>query len=206
MTAIGEALGRLQPVTAHAARGLEDASPSTEERSCGTVRRRCMRPAGDTNVMYVEGPATRKSPSSSSKVKARPPVAALLHFTSHPCHGVERQTIAGGWPGSMVRRMKPLLSAAFPWWSTVLRECAPAESDRTGETKTYQEMGRILTADAKQIMEKPGPRGRSRCCPPSGSSRFPCGDLDVVKVREAGTPAGAASGTDLTNAEKTQID
>jgi hypothetical protein len=141
--------------------------------------------AGDTNIVHVEGPADPEVSVLLLRGMDQAPVAALLHFTSHPCHGVEQRTIAGGWPGAWCEGMKSLLGGALP---LVVNGCCgnvhPRNPIAPAETKTYQEMGRILTAGTQRILENlvpvDGPLRRA-----VRRLAIPLRDLDTVKVRAA---------------------
>ena len=205
LSVIGDALGRLQPVTAHAARGTEGRIAFNRRTVMRDGSGAMHAAAGDPNVMYVEGPADPEVSILLLKDRDETPVAALLHFTSHPCHSVDPLTISHGWPGAWCDGMKPLLGGGLPF---VVNGCCgdvhPRNPIAPDQTKTYREMGRILTTDAQKIME--------RLTPVDGpllnavrTLRIPLRDLDVVKVRNAERLLAKHPDPMWVNVEKTQI-
>ena len=203
---IGDALGRLQPVTARAGRGVEGRIAYNRRTVMRDGSARMHAAAGDPNVMHVEGPADPEVSVLLLTGGDGKPVAALLHFTSHPCHSAGLRTVAGGWPGAWCEGMKPLLDGGIP---LVVNGCCgnvhPRNPLAPGETKTYAEMGRILTADAERIMQGLVPVDG----PLLGAVRkiqIPLRDLDVVRVRAAERLLEQNPTPMWTNAEKTQID
>jgi hypothetical protein len=182
---IGQALDRLEPVTAHIGRGTEGRIAFNRRTIMRDGTAQMHAAEGDSKVLQIEGPADPEVGVLVFKGDTGKTVAAMLHFTSHPCHTVDYLTIAGGWPGAWCEGMKPLLGGGIP---VVVNGCCgnvhPRNPIAPAETKSYQEMGRILTADTEKIM--------SRLVPLEGSLlrrvrrlQIPLRDLDVLKVRKA---------------------
>jgi neutral ceramidase len=185
LTVIGQALGRLEPVTAQVGRGIEGRIAFNRRTIMRDGTAQMHAAAGDSNVLQIEGPADPEVGVLVLKGKRGDTVAALLHFTSHPCHTVDSLTIAGGWSGAWCEGVKSLLGGGVP---LVVNGCCGNVHPRNplvpAETKTYQEMGKILAADTEKIM--------SRLVPVDGPLLhqvrripIPLRDLDVLKVRNA---------------------
>lgn len=185
LTVIGHALERLEPVTAHVGRGTEGRIAFNRRTIMRNGTAQMHAAEGNPDVLQIEGPSDPEVGVLVFKGESGKAVAALLHFTSHPCHGIDSLTIAGGWSGVWCEAMKPLLGGGLP---LVVNGCCgnvhPRNPIVPSETKTYQEMGRILAADAEKIM--------SRLVPVEGPLlhrvrrlQIPLRDLDVLKVRKA---------------------
>jgi neutral ceramidase len=185
LTVIGQSLERLEPVTAHVGRGIEGRIAFNRRTLMRDGTARMHAAEGDFNILQIEGPADPEVGVLVVKGESGKPLAALLHFTSHPCHSIDSLTIAGGWAGAWCEGVKLLLDGGLP---LVVNGCCgnvhPRNPLAPAEMKTYQEMGRILVADTEAILR--------RLVPVEGPLlhrvrrlQIPLRDLDVLKVRNA---------------------
>ncbi len=185
LTVIGRALATLEPVNAEIGRGIEGRIAFNRRTIMRDGSAQMHAAEGDPRVLQVEGPADPEVGVLVLRKRGGHPLAGLLHFTSHPCHGLDAYTIAGGWPGAWCEAMKPLLDGGLP---LVVNGCCgnvhPRNPIAPSETKSYREMGRILAADSGRILKE--------LVPLEGGLRYavrrlsiPLRDLDVAKVRRA---------------------
>lgn len=185
VTVIGQALDRLQPATAHVGRGTEGRIAFNRRTIMRNGTAQMHAAEGDPNVLHVEGPADPEVAILVLKDQGNNPIAALMHFTSHPCHSIDHMTIAAGWPGAWCEEMKSILNGGLPF---VVNGCCgnvhPRNPLAPAEMKPYRDMGKILAVDTRKIMDHLTPV-KGPLLYGVRHLQIPLRDLDVVKVRKA---------------------
>jgi len=151
--AIGDALAAVRPVTARVGRTIEGRIAFNRRAILrdGTA----MMHAGGSNILQIEGPIDPEVSLLTLRDAAGSYVAALMHFSCHPCHEVDQFTIANGWPGVWSAGMAAVLGDdAVP---LVMNGCCgnlhPRNPLAPEQTHDYRAMGRVLTDDACDLLD-----------------------------------------------------
>jgi hypothetical protein len=186
LTAIGEALARLEPVAMRAARGV-DGRVAFNRRFLmrdGSVR---THPAlCDPEIVCTEGPVDPEVAVVTFE-GARGPVAALLHFTCHPVHGYPERWVSGGWPGWWCRGVQALLGdGCVP---LVLNgACGNIHHTNYLDPEfrdDYQAMGDKLTQTAARIIARLAPLPSAPVAPAWQTLALPLRALDADALAAA---------------------
>lgn len=104
--AIGLALGRLEPVTLQAGRGVDGRVAFNRRFIMRDGAARCHPVPCDPNILHVEGPTDPAVGVATVTNAAGEVIAALLHHTCHPCHGYPHNYVIGDWPGAWAALMR----------------------------------------------------------------------------------------------------
>ncbi len=162
VAAIGDACGKLQPVTLKVGRGVDgrvafnrrfvmrDGTVKTHPQTC------------DPGILYCEGPIDPEVSVMTLEGKEHA-IAALLHHTCHPTHGYPERWISAGWPGALAGMMDDRLGPGCV--SLVLNgACGNIHHanhlDRM-QRDDYVEMARKLTETASEALTRMEQLGRT---------------------------------------------
>jgi len=153
LRAIGDALAAVRPVTARVGRTIEGRI-AFNRRGIMRDGTAMMHPGG-AEILQIEGPIDPEVSLLTLRDAAEGCVAALMHFSCHPCHNVDQLTIANGWPGAWSAGMGAVLGdGAVP---LVMNGCCgnlhPRNPLAPEQTHDYRTMGRILTDDAHILLD-----------------------------------------------------
>jgi len=186
--AVGRALDRMEPVRVGWATGLEHRVASNRRlvmRDGTAEMGMWSRPQSD--VAHVEGPIDPEVAVVSFTTEQLRPVALLLHFTSHPCHGYPERFITADWPGAWARSMQEPYGpdcTAF-----VLNGCCgnvihgnsldPAQPD------SIEHMGACLTETARGALRQLRYADDSRLGKAGRMVRIPFRPLTDAQIEEA---------------------
>ncbi len=98
--AIGQALGKLEPVTLHAGRGIDGRVAFNRRFVMRDGTAVCHPPQCSPEILHVEGPIDPSVGVATLTNAAGEVISALLHHTCHPCHGYPHTFVIGDWPGA----------------------------------------------------------------------------------------------------------
>lgn len=108
VTAIEQAIAKLEPVTVAAASGIEG-RVAYNRRFVMRDGRADMNPAtAGPQIRYVEGPMDPEVGVVSFRNNAGQVVAVLLHHTCHPNHGYPHHYVSADWPGAWSNGVKAI--------------------------------------------------------------------------------------------------
>lgn len=106
LTAIGEAIERLTPVSLAAGRAVDGRVAFNRRFVMRDGTARCHPGNCNPDVLHVEGPTDPEVGVVTFTAQGGAVVSALLHHTCHPCHGFDGNDVIPGWPGAWAREME----------------------------------------------------------------------------------------------------
>ena len=101
--AVGQAVAGLEPVTLRVGRGIDGRVAFNRRYILRDGSARMGGPVCDPQILQAEGPADPEVGVATLTNERGLVVSALLHHTSHPCHGYPRRYVIGDWPGVWVQ-------------------------------------------------------------------------------------------------------
>ena len=158
LTAIGQAIARLTPVTVAAGRALDNRVAFNRRHIMRDGSRVCQPSLCDPEVVQVEGPTDPEVGVITFTNRAGEVVAALLHHTCHPCHGFWGNEVHPGWPGAWCREMEAHFGPACT--PLVINGCAGniihfnfLNPDQEPIGGTHTEAGRLLAQSTRRALQ-----------------------------------------------------
>lgn len=105
IAAAEQAVARLEPVSLRVGRGIDGRVAFNRRYILRDGSARMGGPVCSPGILQEEGPADAEVGVATFTNNAGAVVAALLHFTSHPCHGYPGREVIGDWPGAWAEQM-----------------------------------------------------------------------------------------------------
>lgn len=187
LEAIGEALNRLEPVTMRVGRGIDGRVAFNRRYVLRDGSSRMGGPAGDPQILRVEGPADPEVGVITLTNGQGRVVSALLHFTSHPCHGYPHRYVIGDWPGDWAERMHNHFGPSCV--PLVINGCCGnvihANSLDPDFRSEYHEMAGKLTETTLRVLDRMEIQDAAQLALERAILRLPLRTLDDERVTEA---------------------
>lgn len=162
MTAIEQALNNLTPVTVAAGRTHDNRVAFNRRYIMRNGAHVCQPSLCDPDIVQVEGPADSEVSVVTFTNAAGQVVAALLHYTCHPCHGFWENVVHPGWPGTWCREMETHWGAACT--PLAINGCCGniihfnyLSPDQEPFGGTHTESARLLAQSTKRAIENMRP-------------------------------------------------
>ena len=164
LAAVEQALHRLTPVRVAAGRAIDGRVGFNRRYVMRDGTTRCQPGLCNPDVLHVEGPTDPELGVVTFTGGDGRVVAALLHYTSHPCNGYWGTQVLPDWPGAWCQEMETHFGPGCT--PLVLNGCCgniitfnylnPDQAPDT-EIGDYRTMGRQLAQSAKRALEKMTP-------------------------------------------------
>ncbi len=158
MDAIGKAIEKLSPVLVAFGRAIDGRVAFNRRHVLRTGESLCQPPKCDPRVLQVEGPADPEVGVVTFTAADGNVVAALLHFTSHPCNGYWFNQASPDWPGTWCNEMEAHFGAQCT--GLTINGCCGniitfnyLNPDQTPDQSDYHLIGRQLAQSTKRALE-----------------------------------------------------
>ena len=164
LAAVDQAMQRLTPVTVAAGRAMDGRVGFNRRYVMRDGTTRCQPGLCNPDILHVEGPTDPEVGIVMFTAADDRVVAALLHYTSHPCNGYWGTKVLPDWPGAWCQEMEAQFGPACT--PLVVNGCCGniitfnyLDPDQTPDTEIgdYQTMGRQLAESTRRALKKMTP-------------------------------------------------
>ena len=163
LDAIGQAIENLVPVTVAAGRAIDNRVAFNRRYIMRDGSHVCQPSVCDPEIVQVEGPADPEVGVITLTGKNGRVVSALLHHTSHPCHGFGGNEVHPGWPGAWCREMESDFGEACT--ALVINGCCGNvihfnylnPDQQQPFVDSHVEMGRLLSQSTRRALQNMQP-------------------------------------------------
>lgn len=152
--AIGEAIGRLEPVRVSAGRAVDGRVAFNRRFVMRDGTAVCHPPSCSPKILHVEGPTDPEVGVVTFTAGDGHVISALLHHTCHPCHGFGGNEVIGGWPGAWCEEMEAHFGPTCT--PLVINGCCGnvhhANHLHPSQKDDHREMGRLLAESSRRAL------------------------------------------------------
>jgi len=184
VTAIGQALAKLEPVEMQVGRGVDGRVAFNRRFIMRDGTALTHPPMCDPNILQSEGPIDPEVSVITLTNAAGRVVSVLLHHTCHPVHGYPQRWISGGWPGAWARRVQAIygedcVPLVINGACGNIHHCNHLDPNYRDD---YEEMGRKLAETTRTILSRLQPVASPTLACTSRMLRIPLRELDPEVV------------------------